>query len=162
MVMADDVDPDTLLALTADIVSAHVSNNRMGSAELPDLIRDIHAALSGLAAPAAPKEPVAEKPAVPIRSSIKPDHLVCLEDGKRLTMLKRYLMRTYGMTPEDYRAKWKLPADYPMVAPSYAEKRRVLANSIGLGRKQAPAETEPGAASIARPARKPRGRKPVS
>jgi predicted transcriptional regulator len=152
--MAEDVDQDTLLSLTTDIVSAHVANNRVGATELPALIRDIHAALSELVAPAPPKEPEAQKPAVPIRSSIKPDHLVCLEDGKQLTMLKRYLMRTYGMSPADYRAKWKLPPDYPMVAPNYAEKRRALASSIGLGRKQA--EQAGGSPPVPPRSRKPR------
>ena len=156
--MSEGIDTDTLLSLTADIVSAHVANNRIGTADLPTLIRDIHGALAELAEPASAKEAEPQKPAVPIRSSVKPDHLVCLEDGKQLTMLKRYLMRTYGMTPADYRAKWKLPADYPMVAPNYAEKRRVLANSIGLGRKRPPAPAEP--AAEAAPSAKRRTRKP--
>ena len=160
--MPESIDPSVLLSLTADIVSAHVANNRVGTVDLPALIRDVHGALVQLGEPALVKEAEAQKPAVPIRSSIKPDYLVCLEDGKHLTMLKRYLMRTYGMTPADYRAKWRLPPEYPMVAPNYAEKRRVLANSSGLGRKRtAPepaAEPEPGAEPAAPPAR--RGRKP--
>jgi predicted transcriptional regulator len=156
--MSEDIDRDTLLSLTADIVSAHVANNRIGTGDLPNLIRDIHGALAQLGESASVKEAEPQRPAVPVRSSIKPDHLVCLEDGKQLTMLKRYLMRTYGMTPADYRAKWKLPADYPMVAPNYAEKRRVLANSIGLGRKRPPAPPEP-AAEAAPPAPR-RTRKP--
>ncbi len=124
-----------LATLTADIVSAHVSNNSVNSTELPELIRSVFASLSGLdgAAEAAPAEkPV---PAVSVRASIKPDYLVCLEDGKKLKMLKRHLMTAYGMTPDDYRAKWNLPADYPMVAPAYAETRRQLAVKIGLGTK---------------------------
>jgi predicted transcriptional regulator len=161
--VAKGIDPDTLLSLTADIASAHVANNRIGAADLPALIQSIHGALSQLAEPEAAKEVEPQKPAVPIRSSIKPDYLVCLEDGKQLTMLKRYLMRTYGMTPAEYRAKWKLPADYPMVAPNYAEKRRVLANSIGLGRKRASAPAEPAPTPEAAPAAPPRrGRKPKS
>ncbi len=157
--MAEDVETDTLLSLTAEIVSAHVANNRVGIAELPALIQDVHAALAKLGRTNEPAEAEAQKPAVPIRSSIKPDYLVCLEDGKHLTMLKRYLMRTYGLTPAEYRAKWKLQADYPMVAPNYAERRRVLANNIGLGRKRegpaAPAEEIPEpAAPPARPKRK--------
>ena len=124
-----------LLSLTADIVAAHVAHNRVTVGELPELIQRVHSALSGLgeetSSPAAPEQ----KPAVSVRSSIKPDHIVCLEDGKKLTMLKRYLQTNYGMTPQQYRAKWKLPADYPMVAPNYAEKRRTLAKAIGLGRK---------------------------
>lgn len=150
--MSDNDKEGTLLALTADIVSAHVANNRVGLSDITSLIRDVHGALAQLgdAEPAA--APAAPKPAVPIRSSIKPDHLVCLEDGKQLTMLKRYLMRTYGMTPADYRAKWKLPHDYPMVAPNYAERRRVLANSIGLGRKRG-ANPVPTNESVAAPRR---------
>jgi len=132
--MADENDND-LLALTADIVSAHVGHNRVGVAELPELIAKVHEALSGLGTVGATPEPEL-KPAVSIRSSVKPDHIVCLEDGKKLTMLKRYLQTNYGMTPQQYRAKWKLPADYPMVAPNYAEKRRSLAKAIGLGRKK--------------------------
>lgn len=123
-----------VLALTAEIVAAHVANNRVATTELPDFIKSVHGALTGLGE--TPTEPEVElKPAVPVRSSIKPDHIICLEDGKKLTMLKRYLMTHYGMTPEQYRAKWKLPADYPMVAPNYADRRRSLAKEIGLGRR---------------------------
>jgi predicted transcriptional regulator len=134
-----------LLALTADIVAAHVSNNNVPVNDLPGLIGGVHAALSGLAsAPVAiDEEPV---PAVSIRASVKPDYIVCLEDGKKLKMLKRHLMTHFQMTPDDYRAKWKLPADYPMVAPNYAEKRRSLAHQIGLGRKaKSPRATPPAA-----------------
>jgi predicted transcriptional regulator len=125
-----------LLALTAEIVAAHVGHNRVGVAELSDLIGQVHSALVNLGVKEEPAQITEQKPAVPIRSSVKPDYIVCLEDGKRLTMLKRYLQTNFGMTPQQYRAKWKLPADYPMVAPNYAEKRRVLAKAIGLGRKQ--------------------------
>jgi predicted transcriptional regulator len=123
------------LGLTADIVAAHVGHNRVGVGELPELIAKVHEALAGLGGISAAAEPEL-KPAVSIRASVKPDHIVCLEDGKKLTMLKRYLQTNYGMTPQQYRAKWKLPADYPMVAPNYAEKRRTLAKAIGLGRKK--------------------------
>jgi predicted transcriptional regulator len=126
---------ENLVVLTADIVSAHVSNNSVAIADLATLIGNVHEALAALVdAPT----PVVEKapPAVPVRSSIKPDYIVCLEDGKKLTMLKRYLMTNYQMTPADYRAKWNLPSDYPMVSPNYAEKRRALAVQIGLGRKK--------------------------
>jgi predicted transcriptional regulator len=157
--MSDGHKTNDLLALTAEIVSAHVANNRVGLAELPVLIRDVHGALAKLGEHGPTAEAESQKPAVPVRSSIKPDHLVCLEDGKHLTMLKRYLMRTYGMTPAEYRTKWKLPLDYPMVAPNYAEKRRALANSIGLGRKRAPEAALP-ALDLAPPAH--RGRKPKS
>ena len=126
---------ETLITLTADIVSAHVSNNSVAVSDLPLLIGNVHGALAGLGgqadAPAARPEP-----AVSIRSSIKPDYVVCLEDGKKLKMLKRHLMTHYSMTPDEYRKKWGLNADYPMVAPNYAEQRRTLAKSIGLGTKR--------------------------
>ncbi|WP_294393503.1 MucR family transcriptional regulator [uncultured Sphingomonas sp.] len=124
-----------LLTLTTEIVAAHVGHNRVAVSELPELIAKVHSALSGLGEEPQEPEQAEQKPAVSIRSSVKPDHIICLEDGKKLTMLKRYLQTNYGMTPQEYRAKWKLPADYPMVAPNYAEKRRDLAKAIGLGRK---------------------------
>lgn len=126
---------DTLITLTADIVAAHVSNNSVAVNDLPQLIANIHGALSGLAGSGAAAE-VKLEPKVPIRSSIKPDYIVCLEDGKRLKMLKRHLMTHYQMTPDQYRAKWGLASDYPMVAPNYAEQRRALAKAIGLGTKR--------------------------
>ncbi|WP_109808805.1 MucR family transcriptional regulator [Sphingosinithalassobacter portus] len=126
---------ETLVTLTADIVAAHVSNNSVAVSDLPLLIQNVHGALSGLSAEAAEPE-VKQEPAVSIRASVKPDYIVCLEDGKKLKMLKRHLMTHYQMTPEQYRAKWNLPADYPMVAPNYAEQRRTLAKKIGLGTKR--------------------------
>ena len=133
--MSDNSNQDeTLITLTADIVAAHVSNNSVAVSDIPTLIANVHSALSGLGTPSAPA-PVKLEPAVSIRSSIKPDYIICLEDGKKLKMLKRHLMTSFGMTPDDYRAKWGLPADYPMVAPNYAETRRTLAKQIGLGRK---------------------------
>jgi predicted transcriptional regulator len=125
---------ETLITLTSDIVAAHVSNNSVAVDDIATLISNVYGALAGLGQVAAPVE-VAPEPAVSIRASIKPDHIVCLEDGKKLKMLKRHLMTHYNLTPEQYRARWNLPADYPMVAPNYAEKRRELAKSIGLGRK---------------------------
>ena len=124
-----------LIELTADIVSAHVSNNNTAAADVPALIQSVFAALTNAETPAA-AEPVKAEPAVPVRSSIKHDYIVCLEDGKKLKMLKRYLRTNYDMTPDQYRAKWSLPRDYPMVAPAYAEQRRGLAQAIGLGRKK--------------------------
>jgi predicted transcriptional regulator len=103
--------------------------------DLPQLIQNVYATLSNLSTPPAAPEPKLE-PAVPVRQSIKPDYIVCLEDGKKLKMLKRHLMTAYGLTPDEYRAKWGLPADYPMVAPNYAESRRQLAKSIGLGKSR--------------------------
>lgn len=126
---------DTLLTLTADIVAAHVSNNSVAVNDLPNLIQNVHSALSGISGNGAAVEPKPE-PKVSIRSSIKPDYIVCLEDGKKLKMLKRHLMTHYSMTPDQYRQKWGLSADYPMVAPNYAEQRRTLAKSIGLGTKR--------------------------
>jgi predicted transcriptional regulator len=125
---------ETLITLTSDIVAAHVSNNSVGVDELGTLIGNVYSALAGLGQ----ATPVAEKalePAVSVRASVKPDYIVCLEDGKKLKMLKRHLMTHYNLTPDQYRARWNLPADYPMVAPNYAEKRRELAKKIGLGRK---------------------------
>ena len=125
---------ETLITLTSDIVAAHVGNNNVQVTDLPALITKVYAALAGLG-----EAPVVEEakrePAVSVRSSVKPDYIVCLEDGKKLKMLKRYLRTNYNMTPEEYRARWGLPADYPMVAPNYAERRRDLAKKIGLGRK---------------------------
>jgi predicted transcriptional regulator len=126
---------ETLITLTADIVSAHVSNNSVAVNDLPTLIQNVHVALSGLGGRA--QEPEAKpEPAVSIRSSVKPDFIVCLEDGKKLKMLKRHLMTHYQMTPDEYRQKWGLNSDYPMVAPNYAEQRRTLAKKIGLGTKR--------------------------
>ncbi|WCL54248.1 MucR family transcriptional regulator [Gimibacter soli] len=124
---------EELLALTADIVASHVSNNTVAVADLPRLIENVFKALSEVGAQ--PKvEEVALQPAVPIRRSVQPDYIVCLEDGKKLKMLKRHLKTCYNLTPEEYRAKWSLPSDYPMVAPNYAAQRRKLAKQIGLGR----------------------------
>lgn len=123
---------EMLITLTSDIVAAHVSNNSVAVSDLPQLIQNVHSALAGLGAPSAPVE-APQEPAVSVRASVKPDYIVCLEDGKKLKMLKRHLMTHYQMTPEDYRTKWNLPADYPMVAPNYAEQRRSLAKKIGLG-----------------------------
>ena len=134
--MADiDSGEDTLLTLTADIVAAHVSNNSVAVNDLPNLIQNVHSALAVISRANSGPEPKPE-PKVPIRSSIKPDYIVCLEDGKRLKMLKRHLMTHYNMTPDQYRQKWGLSPDYPMVAPNYAEQRRTLAKSIGLGTKR--------------------------
>ncbi len=126
---------ESIIALTADIVSAHVSNNSVAVSDLPVLIQNVHGALVGLGT-VVPEPEVKQEPAVSVRSSVKPDYIVCLEDGKKLKMLKRHLMTHYQMTPEQYRAKWNLPADYPMVAPNYAEQRRSLAKKIGLGTKR--------------------------
>ena len=130
-----DSTDDTLLTLTADIVAAHVSNNSVAVNDLPQLIANVHSALAGLGGASSVPEAKPE-PKVPVRSSIKPDYIVCLEDGKKLKMLKRHLMTHYQMTPDQYRQKWGLNSDYPMVAPNYAEQRRTLAKAIGLGTKR--------------------------
>ncbi len=137
---------ETLITLTSDIVAAHVSNNDVDVADLPSLITNVYNALANLGEKVEVEVPKPQ-PAVAIRNSIKPDYIVCLEDGKKLKMLKRYLRTNYNMTPEEYRARWDLAADYPMVAPNYAEKRRELAKKIGLGRK-------PGTVMRPRPAKK--------
>jgi len=127
------IDHSELLALTSDIVAAHASNNAVPSSELSGLIEAVFGTLSSLSQP---PEPVVElKPAVSIKKSVTDDYLICLDDGKKLKMLKRHLKTAYNMTPEDYRAKWGLAHDYPMVAPNYAKKRQELAKKIGLGRK---------------------------
>ena len=125
---------EMLVTLTADIVAAHVSNNSVAISDLSVLINNVHAALSGLGTQAVEEEKLV--PAVSIRTSVKPDFIVCLEDGKKLKMLRRHLMTHYGMTPDDYRTKWGLPADYPMVAPNYAEARSQLAKKMGLGQQR--------------------------
>lgn len=129
-------DAETLIALTADIVAAHVSNNSVAVGDVPAVIANVHAALAGLGAAEAEPAAAPQAPAVSVRASVKPDYIVCLESGKKLKMLKRHLMTSYQMTPAEYRAKWKLPPDYPMVAPNYAAQRKALALKIGLGRKR--------------------------
>ncbi len=139
--MAGESDTD-VLRLTAKIISAHVGNNQVTVAALPELIQSVHRSLAtaGMAEPA-PALAILT-PAVPIRRSVFPDHIVCLEDGKKLKMLKRHLQASYGMTPQQYREKWGLPADYPMVSPNYASHRSSLAKQIGLGRKPGSAAPE--------------------
>ena len=134
MKMSDTFTNEDLLAFTTEIASSHVANNETTAAELPKLIQDVYRALASVNAP----EPVAEKlkPAVPVKESVFPDYLVCLEDGKKLKMLKRHLKTAYNMTPDEYRARWNLPADYPLVAPNYAERRSEWARKIGLGNRR--------------------------
>ena len=131
----DKITDDRLLRLTTDVVTAYVGNNILPTGQLPALISAIYDALRALnhhVPVAAP--PDAPKPAVPIRKSISDEYLICLEDGKKLKMLKRHLRSTYDMSPDDYKARWNLPADYPMVAPNYAKQRSAFAKQIGLGR----------------------------
>ena len=126
-------DKPELLEMTADIVSAYVGNNTVSAEALPSLISSIHAALSGVSTGPVEPEPEPKEPAVPIRKSIAPDYLICLEDGRKFKSLKRHLRTKYDMSPEEYRAKWGLAKDYPMVAPNYAKARSELAKQMGLG-----------------------------
>lgn len=131
--MAEHTAGSDVLGLTAQIVSAHVSNNAIGAEALPSLIQEVYRTLAGVG-----KEqvlPDKQQPAVPVKKSVFPDHIICLEDGKKLKMLKRHLKTSYNMTPEQYREKWQLTPDYPMVAPNYAKHRSSLAKKIGLGTK---------------------------
>ena len=131
--MTDKPNVSELLELTTEIVSAHAGNNNVAPSDLPQLIQDVYKTLAAVGS--TPIQPERPRPAVAIKKSISPDYIVCLEDGKKMKMLKRHLKTAYDMTPDEYRARWNLPSDYPMVAPSYAEKRRELAVKIGLGRK---------------------------
>ncbi len=127
-----------LIELTSQIVAAYVSRNVVQAAELPGLITTVQQALASLGQPQEAAEVAVErKPAVPIKKSVTPDYIICLEDGKRCKMLKRHLMSSFGLTPDEYRAKWGLPSDYPMVAPNYAKARSELALALGLGRARA-------------------------
>jgi len=126
-------DKAEVIEMTADIVSAYVSNNSLNAAELPNIIQSVHRALSGITGGEQPVEAAPKEPAVPVKKSITPDYLVCLEDGRKFKSLKRHLRTKYNMSPEEYRAKWNLAKDYPMVAPNYARARSDLAKQMGLG-----------------------------
>ena len=131
--MSEQENQYEILALTANIVSSHVSNNPVSGDNLTKMIREIYETLSTVGAPPKAERP---EPAVPIKKSVTPDYVICLEDGKKLKMLKRHLRTACDMTPEQYRERWNLPADYPMVAPNYAKKRSALARKIGLGTRR--------------------------
>ncbi|MBY0331163.1 MAG: MucR family transcriptional regulator [Acetobacteraceae bacterium] len=133
--MAEPAPANDLLGLTAEIVSAHVSNNPVSLVDLPNLIQEVYRTLASVGAPPVKAEPERPQPAVPIKKSITPEYLICLEDGKRLKMLKRHLQTSYNLTPDQYRERWGLGSDYPMVAPNYAKHRSSLAKKIGLGTK---------------------------
>lgn len=163
--MTDFQDEGGLVALTADVVSAYISNNPLPASELPSLILQVHQSICGLSGngkSTPTEEPLA--PAVSIKKSVQHDHIVCLEDGKKFKSIRRHLATSHGMTPEEYKSKWKLPDDYPMVAAEYSATRSVLAKALGLGRKPAPAikkaaAGKPGAkraaaAAVAAPKRK--------
>ena len=136
MNMEEKLDQTELVHLAADVVAAYVSNNTVVASELPGLINDVYNALNQAVSKASGKEREELKPAVPISKSIQPDYIICLEDGLEFKSLKRHLKTHYDMTPEEYREKWGLPHDYPMVAPSYSEKRRTLAKKMKLGHKR--------------------------
>ena len=130
--MTDHANSNDLLSLTTEIVAAHVSNNTVAVGDLPTLINQVYQSLASIGqSPAAPTE--RPQPAVSVKRSVHPDYIICLEDGKKLKMLKRHLKTAYNMTPEEYRDRWQLPPDYPMVAPNYARQRSRLAKEIGLG-----------------------------
>ncbi|HEY1614894.1 MAG TPA: MucR family transcriptional regulator [Rhizomicrobium sp.] len=131
---AQSAKSDELIRFASEIVAAYVSNNPVPISEIPGMIKSIHATLGGLTGSMPADLPTNQKPAVPVKKSIAPEYIVCLEDGKKLKMLKRYLRSRYSLSPEEYRAKWNLPADYPMVAPNYAAQRSEFAKKIGLGR----------------------------
>ncbi|MBA3516636.1 MAG: MucR family transcriptional regulator [Chloroflexia bacterium] len=134
--MAENVEQDQIIELTAEIVSAYVSNNNVDSRELPSLIKDVHLALNRTAGGLSDPAPEPLKPAISVRKSITPDFIICLEDGKRFKSLKRHLRTHYDLTPDEYREKWGLASDYPMVAPNYAKARSSLAKEMGLGQKR--------------------------
>src|ERR1700751_3076294 len=127
------VEKSEVIEMTADIVSAYVGNNSVAAADLPGLIQSVHRALAGVSTGQEAPEVAPKEPAVPVRRSITPDFLICLEDGRKFKSLKRHLQTKYGLSPDDYRAKWGLPKDYPMVAPNYAASRSALAKQMGLG-----------------------------
>ena len=125
-----------LLRMSVEIVSAYVSNNSIAVTQVPDVINTVYGALNSINGQTVSETSESQKPAVSVRRSVNPDYIVCLEDGKKLKMLKRHLRAAYGMSPDEYRAKWGLPSDYPMVAPNYALQRSAFAKKIGLGRKK--------------------------
>jgi predicted transcriptional regulator len=150
--MNESVTSPDFIELAADIVSAYVSHNSVPSADLPLLINAVHAALAQTALGQTEEPEVALIPAVPLKKSVTPDYIICLDDGKSFKSLKRHLRTTYDMTPEQYRAKWNLPRDYPMVAPNYAKKRSELARTMGLGQQGKKAAAARLATKLARPA----------
>jgi predicted transcriptional regulator len=155
--MSESATSPNYIELCADIVSAYVSNNSVQAADLPSLLQSVYAALTNTGQGQQEEAKVELTPAVSVRKSVTPDYIVCLEDGKKFKSLKRHLRSTYDMTPEQYRAKWSLPADYPMVAPNYAKARSELAKTMGLGQQRkkgaAPVETTANDGAPAKPKR---------
>ncbi|SNB74970.1 transcriptional regulator, MucR family [Arboricoccus pini] len=159
--MSQPIEERELIALTSEIVAAYVSNNQVATSDLPILISSVFKSMANVGQSTEAPAPEKLNPAVPVKKSVHPDYIVCLEDGKKLKMLKRHLRTRYNMTPADYRRKWGLPEDYPMVAPNYTEQRSGLAKKIGLGQKR---PVEPAAEIVAntvRPGRRVAGRKKV-
>ena len=144
--MTEKLSQNELLALTTEIVASHVSNNTVAVSDLPEVIQKVYGSLNTLSPEPEPQQPERPQPAVAIKKSVTPEYIVCLEDGKKLKMLKRHLKTRYDMTPEEYRKRWGLPEDYPMVAPSYAQQRSDLAKKIGLGTKRSTGRGRRGAA----------------
>ncbi len=135
--VSDNLPHAEVLQMTTKVVSAYVGHNSVGEAEIPEVIKSVYASLAGLDGHMVPGAKAKEKPAVPIKKSITPDYVICLEDGMKFKMLKRHLRTTYGLSPEDYRTRWGLDSDYPMVAPNYSKRRSALAKKIGLGKSRA-------------------------
>ena len=135
--VSDNLPHAEVVQMTTQVVAAYVSHNNVGEAQIPEVIKSVYASLVGLDGHMEPGAKAKEKPAVPIKKSITPDYLICLEDGMKFKMLKRHLRATYDLSPEDYRARWGLGSDYPMVAPNYAKLRSALAKQIGLGKHRA-------------------------
>ncbi|MGH1480797.1 MAG: MucR family transcriptional regulator [Geminicoccales bacterium] len=144
--MTEKLSQNELLALTTEIVASHVSNNTVAVSDLPEVIQKVYGSLNTLSPNPEPQEAEKPQPAVAIKKSVTPEYIICLEDGKKLKMLKRHLKTRYDMTPEEYRKRWSLPDDYPMVAPSYAQQRSDLAKKIGLGTKRSAGRGRRGAA----------------
>jgi predicted transcriptional regulator len=144
--MTEKLSQNELLALTTEIVASHVSNNTVAVSDLPEVIQKVYISLNTLSPTPEPEQPEKPQPAVAVKKSVTPEYIVCLEDGKKLKMLKRHLKTRYDMTPEEYRKRWGLPDDYPMVAPSYAQQRSDLAKKIGLGTKRSTGRGRRGAA----------------
>jgi len=144
--MTEKLSQNELLALTTEIVASHVSNNTVAVSDLPEVIQKVYGSLNTLSPNPEPQQPERPQPAVAIKKSVTPEYIICLEDGKKLKMLKRHLKTRYDMTPEEYRKRWGLPDDYPMVAPSYAQQRSDLAKKIGLGTKRSSGRGRRGAA----------------
>ena len=144
--MTEKLSQNELLALTTEIVASHVSNNTVAVSDLPEVIQKVYGSLNMLSPEPEPQQAEKPQPAVAIKKSVTPEYIICLEDGKKLKMLKRHLKTRYDMTPEEYRKRWSLPEDYPMVAPSYAQQRSDLAKKIGLGTKRSSGRGRRGAA----------------